>query len=628
MSVAEIPVDQRVIDIDSRRFASLEKALVELITNSDDSYLRLGQEGGAILVQYERHLSGAVLKVTDQAEGMSHAQARRILSYGGAHSVLANGGGSGRGYFGRGLKQAVFGLGYGWIETIRDGRYARIELFRGENGGYLFDDGAGDRAVEAADRERLGIPVNGTRVTIVVDNPQVSIAQFQSLRHALADNIYLREVLARREVMLQEMHDGRADGAPLLVRHEEPPATVLLGPELAAHFEFGGQVYPFTLTLKRALGAELTLRGDERTNGLLVVSGEAVLDCQLFEFENKVGTEYLFGTVRCPALLERLAQGEAIISDEREGLNLRNPFVAAFAQAVSALIAPAVQAELDRLRHLDHATTSGRTSQMIEHLLLHMSEVAIHDLGITLGPDEGPVQAAGAAEAREALRFSTPFYYRPPGHPFHVTLIVDPARLGPDAVLNISYALPESVRIEPAVSERPVSELAGAHTLTWTVEGAQAGARGTITVTAGLYLALCEIVLAEQAPRHPHPRGRAVHRGHRRPQHDHGVILFAGYELRALDNEVDRAIYSPVERKVIINTRAPTVQLYLDGRGRFRDAARLLLAELFLDVIADELARRVVARGGQPWSEAAHQAAKREIIHRYGGDVHRAFLGG
>ena len=41
MTVAQIQVDQRVIGIDSRRFASVEKALVELITNSDDSYARL-----------------------------------------------------------------------------------------------------------------------------------------------------------------------------------------------------------------------------------------------------------------------------------------------------------------------------------------------------------------------------------------------------------------------------------------------------------------------------------------------------------------------------------------------------------------------------------------------------------
>lgn len=45
MTVAEIQVDQRVIGIDSRRFASVEKALVELITNSDDSYARLEKAG-------------------------------------------------------------------------------------------------------------------------------------------------------------------------------------------------------------------------------------------------------------------------------------------------------------------------------------------------------------------------------------------------------------------------------------------------------------------------------------------------------------------------------------------------------------------------------------------------------
>jgi hypothetical protein len=72
MTVAEIQVDQRVIGIDSRRFASVEKALVELIINSDDSCARLERKGasvtGRIRVGYERHLAGAVLTVSDQAE--------------------------------------------------------------------------------------------------------------------------------------------------------------------------------------------------------------------------------------------------------------------------------------------------------------------------------------------------------------------------------------------------------------------------------------------------------------------------------------------------------------------------------------------------------------------------------
>ncbi len=105
MAVNAIPVDQRVIDIDSRLFASIEKALVERITNSDDSYARLEAAGvavsGQILVQYERHRRGALLAVTDHAQGMSFAAACSILSYGGAHSPLAQGTGGGRGYFGR-----------------------------------------------------------------------------------------------------------------------------------------------------------------------------------------------------------------------------------------------------------------------------------------------------------------------------------------------------------------------------------------------------------------------------------------------------------------------------------------------------------------------------------------------
>nr|WP_305907913.1 hypothetical protein [Methylomarinum sp. Ch1-1]MDP4520707.1 hypothetical protein [Methylomarinum sp. Ch1-1] len=62
MAITAMPVDQRVIDIDSRRFASVEKALVELITNSDDSYARLEnfetQVTGRILIEYQRHKAG------------------------------------------------------------------------------------------------------------------------------------------------------------------------------------------------------------------------------------------------------------------------------------------------------------------------------------------------------------------------------------------------------------------------------------------------------------------------------------------------------------------------------------------------------------------------------------------
>lgn len=648
MTVAEIQVDQRVIGIDSRRFASVEKALVELITNSDDSYARLqrsgAQGGGRIRVRYERHHTGAVLMVSDQAEGMSFQQAGRILSYGGAHSPLARGEGDGRGYFGRGLKQAIFGLGHGWLETIQDGRFTRIDVFRGENGGYLYDDGGEDRRAYPADYARLGVDetpaASGTRVTVVVDNHRVRITQYSTLLQSLSDNFYLRVVLGRRSVELERGEPGSGELRSDPVRFLEPPAQLLLGPDLPGTVSFEGQTYPFSLTLKRAVDTELTLRGDERTNGLLVLSGNAALDCQLFEFENQVGTEYLFGAVRCDALTGMLGRGRAIISDEREGLNPRDPFVAAFSQAVSQVIAGSVQHEKEKLTHLERATTSGRTAEMIEQLLKHMSEAAVVDLGLETAPVARNRDGTPAAvEQPAALRFTTPFYYRPPGHPFHIALLLDPAQLPDGGMLTFEVEQSGGLRIDPEPVPTAVAALGRTRRLEWTVLGERDGDRAELTVREGDYWALCEIVIAEQASHHsaeqpPHHALTAdaaalqqpPHREGGRPSRDHGVDLFTGYDFRSLHNGADRAVYSAEERRVIINTAAPTVQLYIDGRGRFRDSARLLLAELFLDVIADELARRRTEQHGHAGDLEAFKSAKRDIIRRYGSDVHRTFL--
>lgn len=628
MAISPIPVDQRVIDIDSRRFASIEKALVELITNSDESYARLEREGiavsGQIRIRYERHQTSALLVVTDQAEGMTFQQVSFILTYGGAHSPLSRGEGDGRGYFGRGLKQAVYGLGHGWIETLHEGRHSRIELFRSENGGYLYDDGGGDRPATEEDYNRLGIERNGTRVSIVVENHQVNISRYRSLVQAVADNIYLRDVLTRRDVELLNVQQEKELERSGRIRYEEPSAILLLGPDQAGSFVYQQEQYPFLLTLKRAQDAELTLRGDERTNGLVVVSGMAVLDCQLFAYENQVGTEYLFGTVRCPALIEKLGRGVAIISDEREGLNLKNDFVETFARAISRMIEPYVLAEREKLRHLERATASERTSRMIEHLLERMSRAAVQDLGIQLPMLETSTGTPDGGEAPAVLRFSTPFYYRKPNHLFHVALLLDSEAFSGDEMLTFSYALPDSMRIEPKPMAIPLHDLNDRERFEWSVVGDRAGERGEITVRAGKYWAWCEIAVAEEAS--GHGSGSYGHTAKKAVPRDHGMAMFVGYEFRNLNNELERAVYSAQERKIIINTGAPTVQLYVDGRGHFRDSARLLLAELFMDVISDELARYAVEKSGDKDDLMAYHRAKQDIIRRYGSEIHLSFV--
>lgn len=632
MAIFKLPVDQRVIDIDSRRFASVEKAIVELITNSDDSYSRMEQAeipvSGTMAIRYERHQSGAVLIVADQAEGMSFEQLHSVLSYGGAYSQMARGIAGGRGYFGRGLKQAIYGLGHGWIETIYKGRFSRVDLFTDENGAYLFDDGDQDRAAQEKDYTRLGIPAegNGTQVTIVIENPQTTIPYFNSLVFSISNNIYLRDVLRRRQVSIVNLNKAKSRQTPLPLAYEEPESQLLLGPETPGTFTYLGGQYSFDLTLKKALDADLVLKGDERTNGLLVISGTAVFDCQFFHFENQLGTEYLFGTVHCPGLATMLAKGQPIISDEREGLNMKDPFVAAFGEAVSGMIASFVKNEQLRLSHVDYAKTSLRTRNMIKQVLQRMNQIAFEDLGIIMPPGPGTGRYGQYDTGRPAvLRFTTPFYYRKFDRPFHVKMIADRSQIQDQELLSFNYQLPDSIRIEPFITGLMVADLPEDGHLEWTVTGSQIGAKGTIEVISGDYRATAEIVIAENAS------GKGYGNVSSKPSvpwnMDNSIDVFAGYELRNLDNDLDRAVYLPEERLIIINTEAPTVRLYVNGQGHFKDGARLLLAELLLDVITDELSRRYVDRTTQKGQPEAYRQAKHDLIRRYGLEIHSILLG-
>lgn len=632
MAILTLPVDQRVIDIDSRRFASIEKAIVELITNSDDSYSRLEHHdlpvSGKIIISYERHQNGAVLTVSDQAEGMAFPTLHSILSYGGAHSQMARGEAGGRGYFGRGLKQAVYGLGHGWIESLYNGRYSRVDLFHSENGAYLFDDWDNDRAAEEKDYKRMRIPQggNGTQVTIVIENPQTNVPYFSSLVTAVVNNIYLRDILRRRQVEILNLNQPKSKITSLLLQYEEPESEILIGPEAYETFSYEGKNYPFTLTLKKALNTDLVLKGDERTNGLLVISGTAVFDCQFFQYENQLGTEYLFGSVNCPGLAEMLAKGNPVISDEREGLNLKQSFVASFADAVSKKISDYIKREQIRLSHVDHATTSKRTQIMIENVLQRMNKIAVEDLGIILSPGPGSGKYGPFDTGRPAvIRFSTPFYYRKAAHPFHVALIVDRKQLLDEEILSITYQLPESIQLEPRIEGLAVKDLPEGGRFEWTVTGSEIGAKGKIDVASGPYSASGEIVIAENSS------GKGYGHVSGKPpapwNMDNSVDLFRGFELRNLSNDMERAVYQAEERLILINTEAPTVRLYVNGQGHFKDGARLLLAELLLDVITDELARLYIDRTTHKGQAEAYKQAKQDLVRRYGVEVHSILLG-
>lgn len=109
------------------------RALVELITNSDDSYIRLKEENIAheskIEVLYKKEGKGCIFTVRDYAEGMSIDDVRRSFKrYGEATSGMKSGKGV-RGYFGQGAKDSLASMIDGKICSFKDNNYVECKLF-------------------------------------------------------------------------------------------------------------------------------------------------------------------------------------------------------------------------------------------------------------------------------------------------------------------------------------------------------------------------------------------------------------------------------------------------------------------------------------------------------------------
>lgn len=101
------------------------RALVELITNSDDSYrkqeVRNQHVDGRIIVRIQpKRNSPTTIVIQDFAQGMdSDALDRAVGTYADETSGFLTGEPV-RGYFGRGLKDAILGLGEGLVTSNVD----------------------------------------------------------------------------------------------------------------------------------------------------------------------------------------------------------------------------------------------------------------------------------------------------------------------------------------------------------------------------------------------------------------------------------------------------------------------------------------------------------------------------
>jgi hypothetical protein len=292
-------------------------ALVELITNSDDSYHRMFEngaiksDGGPILIEYQPVRKGkkSTLRVRDRAEGMTlDEMAVKLGSVGDKTSAEGD-----RGFMARGAKDCT-ALGEMLFESIKHNKYFACKLTKAAE---LVPLANGDKPTSSL-RDRLGIRRgSGLSVQLSID-PVNSIPRLSTLVRDLPWQYAIRDIIHEESPSRVQVVDLNKPGSPAIpVVYRCPDADVLIS---GLEFEVPG--YPgvlATLTiLKSSEPLDSSGDGRFRKNGLIVKGGRAIHQCNLLlpEFESDPYSAGYFGRIECDHIDILLAEYDNLRSKD------------------------------------------------------------------------------------------------------------------------------------------------------------------------------------------------------------------------------------------------------------------------------------------------------------------------
>lgn len=575
----KLKANRRAIEMLARQAIGNDflKGLIELITNSDESYARLERKGlvtkGRIEIEVGRRprKNETTLRVIDWAEGMDDCQLERCVgSYGEDTS-----GQIGRGIFGMGLKDAIIAFGEATITSFKDGKKYHCTLANVEDVEIKPHQG-----VSNSDRREFRNTTGGTTVEIVVKNPKVKIPLIDSLRQQLQKHVCLRGIMtdAARKITLRDLHKGTADD----LTYKIPDGDILLDAielELPSHPDIRPK-----LTVKRASGPlALSQQGSDRTGGILIVSERTCHEATLFGFDDDPHAAMLFGELRCDQIYELQAQGEPIVDKNRNGLRKDHQLTRELFDAARRQIEIIVAQEKEKEKQKQEALEREETRRRFKDAVRNLNQIANKELQIG-----GFGSGGGSQLTREPRIPQDGFEFIPDTYRIIVAerdslklrvqadgstgiavgAKVDVSCDNPNIrILDNEPTIPDLLQDDPPLSDVRIG-----------VEGLQANAQGFITAKYGAKTAIAAVeVVSTKTQREHHPSG--------------GLFKQIQYETRP---ELPRR--SRFDRKdghIWINTAGPSVDLYFGPRGEGQDspAFQLLQAELVTEEACREIAR-------------------------------------
>lgn len=385
----------------------LVRGIIELVTNSDDSYALLEARGKIwIGVEHNRGPDTYRLVVRDQAAGMRQEEMLHALASIGERTSAFEEGAPVRGNRGRGAKDLV-AFGEAIFESIKDGRYSKVTLYRDRW------EAESERDATADDRERLHIPRGaGTQVTVHVER-SVRCPRHEGLAMQIAHDFQLRDIMADpdRKVLLAKINGHDAPADRLRYEVDRNALLELIDTTVPVEGHEGA-----TVRIRAWKLSERCDRGPSdrtRPSGLLVCGRRAIYDNTLFRFEGLPYAGLVTGRVDAPTIDDLTRKyddayeaGEGhpdsnpipIISRRRQGLATDHPFTQAMTEAVEAVLGPLMdeleEAERARSRELESVETRRELDRLGKEAARLMQQ-SLRELE----EEDDPAMRPGALEA-------------------------------------------------------------------------------------------------------------------------------------------------------------------------------------------------------------------------------------
>ncbi len=587
-----IPMDTaRVQKQSTATIRHIVDAIVELLTNSDDSYRRLEADGhrtwGEIKI-YVRRLKGARcerLEVIDFAEGMDGNELEQALTFAGATSGFEERR-SVRGLFGRGLKEVITALGKGEIYTVKDNELCIANVWWDSKKGLMYEPLESPYTPSKQEREEIGIVQgNGTAVRIIVTNEKIKCPLLGNFLGQICNHYALRDINSsrNRKITLEfEYVEKKTEKMVETISYERPKTKKTIFENTIGVPGYGDQIQVIIYESEGKL--ENPYNNPQARAGLLIKTSGAILDNQLFKYQSEYAGRFFFGEVVCEGLAERIREGDwGIITPDRTGINWRHQYCETLRRKLEDILEPYIEEKRKQLEVKPTTAPSERTKKMLMKVCSLLNRLVKEELS-----EVPPIDRPG----KEPLK--------------QLTIIPEKANIQTERIFSVYAPLdildsPLSEYYQAKVkSDNPYIQVLNPivrlkvsrkypdlyYDGTFIVTGSIKDEKGTITCTLGEHRATAEVRVAELKPRGK--RGKPERKGG----------FFREIKADNRENPDQRASYDQNNGIIWIFVRFPVVARYLDeSLSPETLEGKTMLAELVGEVYCRLTAREKIERG-------------------------------